>query len=171
MLWRICEITVTLDFTFRLMLCSHEGVSFNIICLNVLEGIKQFNLSMWFKKKWLETAFICDSVKELIKTSNCEKLVLYFSEKVSSIAAFAMLFWFSVTNNRLKMFLASPNDQKYPRYPLVLKFNVPLARLLHLIILYFLNGNSCQMIGTCIFMTANEIWDLMWMGSSIQNNC
>ena len=35
------------------------------------------------------------------------------------------------------MFLASPNDQKYPRYPLVLKFNVTLARPLHLVIPYF----------------------------------
>ena len=40
---RIWEITVTLDFIFWLMLCSHADVSFNIICLNVLEGIKQFN--------------------------------------------------------------------------------------------------------------------------------
>ena len=35
------------------------------------------------------------------------------------------------------MFLASPNDQKYPRYPLVLKFNVTLARLLRLVNQYF----------------------------------
>ena len=49
------------------------------------------------------------------------------------------------------MVLASLNDQKYPRY----KFNVTLARLLRLVILYFLNGNSCQMISTCIFMTEN----------------
>ena len=46
MVRRICEITVTLDFIFRLVLCSHEDVSFNIICLNVLEGIIQFYLSM-----------------------------------------------------------------------------------------------------------------------------
>ena len=46
----ICEITVTLDFIFRLVLCSHEDVSFNSICLNVLEGVKQFFLLMWFKK-------------------------------------------------------------------------------------------------------------------------
>ena len=39
MVWRICEITVTLDFIFRLVLYSHEDVSFNIICLNVFEGI------------------------------------------------------------------------------------------------------------------------------------
>ena len=45
----ICEITVTLDFIFRFVLFSHEDVSFNIICLSVLEGIKQFYLSMWFK--------------------------------------------------------------------------------------------------------------------------
>ena len=34
------------------------------------------------------------------------------------------------------MFLASLNDQKYPRYPLVLKFNVALARPLGLVIPY-----------------------------------
>ena len=62
------------------------------------------------------------------------------------------------------MVLASPNDQKYPRYPLVLKLNVTLAQPLRLVILYFFNGKSCQMIGACIFMTANETGDLMWMG-------
>ena len=35
------------------------------------------------------------------------------------------------------MFLASPNDQKYPRYLLALKFNVTLARPLRLVIPYF----------------------------------
>ena len=35
------------------------------------------------------------------------------------------------------MVSASPNDQKYPRYPLVLKLNVTLARPLRLVILYF----------------------------------
>ena len=69
---RICEITVTLYFIFRLMLCSHEDVSFNIFCLNVLEGIKQFYLSMWFKNTRLETPFKGDNVKALIKTSNCK---------------------------------------------------------------------------------------------------
>ena len=48
---RIGEIMVTLDFIVRLVLYSHEDVSFNNIFLNVLEGIKQFHLSMWFKKK------------------------------------------------------------------------------------------------------------------------
>ena len=75
---RICEIMVTLDFIFRLVLYSHEDVSFNIIFLNVLEGIKQFHLSMWFKKKRLETPFKGDNVKALIKTSNCKNLILYF---------------------------------------------------------------------------------------------
>ena len=97
MVRRICEITVTLDFIFRLVHCSSEDVSFNSICLNVLEGIIQFYLSMWFKKPPLETQFKGDNVKALLKTSNCENLVLYFSEKVQKIAAFAMLFWFSVT--------------------------------------------------------------------------
>ena len=39
----------------------------------------------------------------------------------------------------------------YPRYPLVLKYNVTLARPLHLVIRIFFNINSCQMIGTCIY--------------------
>ena len=88
---------VTLDFIFWFVHCSSEDVSFNIICLNVLEGIKQFYLVRWFKKTRLETPFKGDNVKALVKTSNCENLVVYFSENVQKIAAFAMLFWFSVT--------------------------------------------------------------------------
>ena len=76
---RICEIMVTLDFIFRLVLYSHEDVSFNIIFQNVLEGIIQFHLSMRFKKTRLETPFKGHNVKELIKTSNCVNLGLYFS--------------------------------------------------------------------------------------------
>ena len=76
---RICEIMVTLDIIFRLMLYSHEDVSFNIIFLNVLEGIKQIHLSMWFIKNRQETPFKDDNVKALIKMSNCENLVLYIS--------------------------------------------------------------------------------------------
>ena len=91
---RICEIMVTLDFIFRLVHCSSEDSSFNIICLNVLEGIKQFYLLMWLKKTRLETPFKGDNVNTLVKTSNCENLVLYFSEKVQKTAAFAMHFSF-----------------------------------------------------------------------------
>ena len=90
---------MTLDFIFRLVHYSSEDVSFNSICLNMSEGIKQFYLLMWFKKKRLETPFKGDNVKALVKTSNCENLVLYFSEKIQKIAAFAMLFWFSVTKH------------------------------------------------------------------------
>ena len=97
MVRRICEIMVTLDFIFRLVHCRSEDVSFNIISLNVLEGIKQFYLLSWFKKIRLETPFKSANVKALLKTSNCENLVLYFSEKIQRNAAFAMLFWFSVT--------------------------------------------------------------------------
>ena len=46
---------------------------------DVREGIKQFHLSRWFKNKRRETPFKGDKVKALIKTSNCEKLVPYFS--------------------------------------------------------------------------------------------
>ena len=66
-----------LAFIFPLVHCSSEdvsfniiclnvlegNVSFNIICLNVLEGIKQFYLLMWFKKTRLETLFKADNVK------------------------------------------------------------------------------------------------------------
>ena len=85
------------------------------------------------------------------KTSNCENFGLYFSEKSQKIAAFAMLFRFPVTNQSVENVLTSPNDQKYPRYQLVLKFNVTAFGNS-----VFLNGNSCQMIGACIFLTANE---------------
>ena len=64
---RICEIMVTLDFIFLLVLYSLEDVSFNIIFLNVLGGIIPFHLSMWFKKNRLETPFKGDNVKALIK--------------------------------------------------------------------------------------------------------
>ena len=88
---------MTLDFIFRLVHCSSEDVSFNSICLNVLEGIKQFYLLIWFKETRQETPFKGNNVKALEKTSKCENLVLYFSEKFQKIAEFAMLFWFSVT--------------------------------------------------------------------------
>ena len=111
---------------------------FNFILLNVLEGIKQFNSSTWFKKNRLDTPFKYDNVKAFIKMLNCEKLVLYFSEKVPKIATLAMLFRFSVTKQSLGNVLASPNDKKYPRYPLVLKCKVTLARPLCLVIPDFL---------------------------------
>ena len=79
MVRRICEIMVPFDFIFRLVLYSPEDVSFNNIFLNVLECIKLFHLPMWFKKTRLETPFKGDNVKALIKTSNYEILVLYFS--------------------------------------------------------------------------------------------
>ena len=94
---RICEIMVTLDFIFRLVLYSHKDVSFSITFLNVLEGIIQFHLSLWFKKTRLETPFKGNNIKALLKTSNCVNLVLYFSSTVLKIAAFAMLFLVLVT--------------------------------------------------------------------------
>ena len=66
MLQRICEIMVTLDFIFQVVLYSHEDNSFNNIFLK--EGIKQFQCG---SKKRLETPFKGDNVKALIKTSNC----------------------------------------------------------------------------------------------------
>ena len=100
---------MTLDFIFRLVHYSREDVSFNSIYLNVLEGIKQFYLLMWFKKNRLETPFKGNNVKALVKTSNCENLVLYFSEKVQKFAEFTMLFWFSVTKQSFE------NDIGFPQ--------------------------------------------------------
>ena len=85
MVRHICEITVTLDFIFRLVHCSSEDDLFNSKSLNVSEGIKQFYLLMWFMITRLETPFKGDNVRALLKTSNCENLVLYFSEKVQKI--------------------------------------------------------------------------------------
>ena len=114
---RICEIMVTLDYIFRLVHCSSKDVSFNIICLNVLEVIKQFYLLIWFKKTRLETPFKGDNVKALVKRSNCENLVLYFSKKVQKTAAFAMLFWFSVTKQSFENGFGFPQWLEIPTLP------------------------------------------------------
>ena len=58
---------MTFDFAFRLVHCSSEDVSCKSICLNVLEGIKQVYLLMWFKKTRLETPFKDINVKAFIK--------------------------------------------------------------------------------------------------------
>ena len=50
-----------LAFIVWLMHCSSEDVSFNSICLNVLEGIEQFYLLIWLKKTRLETPFKGDN--------------------------------------------------------------------------------------------------------------
>ena len=103
------------------MHCSSEYVSFNSICLNVLEGIKQFHLLMPFKKTRLETPFKGDNVKWLVETSKCENLVLYFSKKIQTIAAFAMLFWFSVTKQSFENSFGFPQFSKIPTLPACLK--------------------------------------------------
>ena len=99
---------MTLDFIFRLVLRSHEDASFNSICLNVLEGIKHLYLLMWFKKNRLETPFKCDNIKALIKTSNCENMVLNFSEKVQKNYSICCFFRVSVTKQSLENGLGFP---------------------------------------------------------------
>ena len=76
MVRRICEITVTLDFIFRLLHCSSEDISFDSICLNVLDGIKQFYLFMWFKKTRLETQFDGDK-RQIVKTRSFISLIKF----------------------------------------------------------------------------------------------
>ena len=112
---------MTLNFIFWLVHCSSKNVSFNSICLNVLEGIKQFYLIMWFKKTRLETLFNGDNVKTLAETSNCENLVLYFSEKVQKIAAFGMLFRFLVTKQSFENRFGFAKWSEIPTLPASLK--------------------------------------------------
>ena len=127
---------------------------------------------MWFKKTQLETLFKGDNVKAFVKTSNCENMVLYFSQKVQKIAAFAMLFWFSVTKQSFGNGFGFPQRSEKPTLPASLKIKRHFSTTASFgNSVFFLNGKSCQMIGACIFMTANETRDLMWMGSPIQNNC
>ena len=87
----------------------------------MLEGIVQFYLLMWFKKKRLETPFKGDNVKAFIKTSNCEKFVLYFSEKSQKIAAYAMLFCFSVIKQSPENDFGFPQWSEIPTSPASLK--------------------------------------------------
>ena len=135
MVRRICEITVTLDFIFRLVRCSSEDVLFNSICLNVLEGIKQFYLFMWFKKTRLETPFKSDNVKALVESQIVKTWTFISLRTLRKLQNLPCFFGFQGPNNRSKMVSASPNGQKYPRYPLVLKLDVSLARPLRLVIL------------------------------------
>ena len=108
---------MTLDFIFRLVHCSSEDVLCNSIFLNVLEGIMQFYLLIRVKKTRLEIPFKGDNVNALVIKSNCGNLVLYFSEKVQKIAAFAMLFWFSVTKQSFKNGFGFPQVSEIPTLP------------------------------------------------------
>ena len=85
--------------------------------MNVLKGFNQFCLLMRFKKTRLETPFKGDKVIALVKTSNCENSNLYFSEKVQKIAAFAMLFWFSVTKQSFENGFGSPPPPQRSEIP------------------------------------------------------
>ena len=114
---------------------------------------------MWFKKKRLETPFKGDDVKALKKRQIVKTwsfISLRKLRKLQYVSLCAMLFWFSVTKQSLENGFGFPKWSEIHKLPLVLKFNVTLARPLRLVILLFFNANSCQMIGTCIFMTANE---------------
>ena len=76
---------------------------------------------MWFKKTQLETPFKGDDVKASVKTSNCENLVLYFSEEIQKIAEFAMLFWFSVTKQSFETGFGFLQWSEIPTLPTSLK--------------------------------------------------
>ena len=76
---------------------------------------------MWFKKTRLEIPFKGDNVKALVKTSDCENLVLYFSEKVQKITVFAMLFWFSVAKQSFENVFGFLQRSEIPTLPASLK--------------------------------------------------
>ena len=118
----VCKIMVALYSVFRLVLCSPEDASFNSICLDVLEGIEQLYLLMYFNIYRLETPFKGDCVKVLIQTSDCENLDLYFLKKVKQIAGYAVLSWFSVTKQSLGNGFDFPICSEMPTLPTGLKF-------------------------------------------------
>ena len=68
-----------------------------------------------------QASFKGDNVKAIVKTSNCENLVLYFSEKDQKIAAFAMLFWFSVTKQSFGNGFGFPQLSEIPTLSASLK--------------------------------------------------
>ena len=84
-------------------------------------------------KHRLETPFTSENVNKNVEIVNSWPFISRW--KFSKIATFAVPFWFLVTKQSLEMVLASPNDQNYPRYRLVLKSNGTLARPLRLVIL------------------------------------
>ena len=100
MVRRICKIMVTLDFIFLLVHCSSEDVSLNIICLNVLEGIKQLNLLMRFKKTRLETPFKGDNVKALVKRQIVKTWSFISLRKFRKLQHLLCFFGFQLPNNR-----------------------------------------------------------------------
>ena len=126
-MWDISDVR----FYIQLILCSCEDVSFNNICLNVMEGIKQLHLLMWFNENRLETPFNGNNVK----ASKCENLDLYFLKKVQQIEAFAVLFCFSGTKQLLDSGLGFPQWSEMPPVPARLKSNVTVARPWRLVIL------------------------------------
>ena len=84
-------------------------------------GLKQFYLSIWLKKRRLENPFRGDDLNTVIKTSNCENLVLYFSEKIQKIAALFMLLRFSVTKQSLENGFSFPQLSEMSTLPASLK--------------------------------------------------
>ena len=87
---------MTLEFIFRLVLCngSREIVPFDIICLIVLEGIKQLYLLMWFKKYRVETPFKDNNVKALIKRQILKPWSVSSQRKISELQY--LVFFFDV---------------------------------------------------------------------------
>ena len=93
---------MTLAFICRLVLCSLEDVSFNSICLNVLEGIKQVYLLMWFNKTRLETPFKGVAIKVLIKRQIVKTWSFISLRKFRKLQNLLCFLWISVTKQSLE---------------------------------------------------------------------
>ena len=82
-----------------------------------------------------------------------------------------MLFWFSVTKQSFEIGFGFPQLSEITTLPASLKIKRHFSTAAAFgSSVFFLNGKPYQMIGACIFITANETRDLKWMGSPIQNN-
>ena len=89
-------------------------------------------------KDRLETPFKGDNEKALIKRQIVKNWSFISRRKFRKLQHLLCFFsGFHWPNNRLKMVLACPNDQKYPHYPLIFKLSITLARPLRLVIHFF----------------------------------
>ena len=91
----------------------------SIFFLNVLEGIKQFHLSMLFKETRLETSFKGNNVKALIKTSNCDFFLFLLESSENCSICYAFLI--SVTKQSLESVFGFPQWSEIPTLSASLK--------------------------------------------------
>ena len=97
---RDCEIMITLDLDFWLMLCIREEFCFRNVYVSILVGTKQLYTHKWFKKFRLETPFLNDNVKSKETRQNF-KISKPVSLRYSIFFNKFCLFFIVVTNQSL----------------------------------------------------------------------